>query len=226
MCDGNGSYVVVNNDKGPASACTQIHEQSHIQDWVARYGANSCVGKPAGYRPSTSANGDDYKDFLRDSECRAFEAEKSCVQKCNNPVETKRWQRGFDKNYCGSYDSWKRPRYTYIEFLVGGDKMKSSMARFGFLLAIGGVLVGTPLAGHTAPQRSQITQSKARQIAIEEFKRRSKTDAKKISIRLIEEDSKEWVFVVEDQDVVPGPGTELYVSVNKISAKAESYFGK
>ena len=108
MCDGSGNYVVVNNDKGPASGCTQIHEQSHVVDWKNRYGENSCVGKPAGYLPKESVNRDDYRDFLRDSECRAFEAEKSCVKKCNDPVETQRWERGFKKNYCEGYSSWKK----------------------------------------------------------------------------------------------------------------------
>jgi uncharacterized protein RhaS with RHS repeats len=107
VCDGKGNYVVVNNDKGPARGCTEIHEQSHLRDWIERYGKNSCVGKPAGYLPKGAVNGDDYRDFLRDSECRAFDAEKSCVKQCNDSVETQRWKRGIEKNYCDSYSSWK-----------------------------------------------------------------------------------------------------------------------
>ena len=107
-CDGEGNYVVVNSDKGPASDCTEIHERSHIQDWVGRYGENSCIGKPAGYLPKGSISGDDYRDFLRYSECRAYEAEKSCVKKCNDPVGINRWKYGFEKNHCGSYTSWQK----------------------------------------------------------------------------------------------------------------------
>ena len=108
-CDGNGNYEVVNNEYGLSRHCVDIHEQSHINDWIKRYGKNSCKGKPKGYYPSSSINGDDYKDFLRDSECRAYDAEKSCDQACrDNGAAMRRNKYGTEKNYCEAYDTWRK----------------------------------------------------------------------------------------------------------------------
>ena len=99
--------MIFNNDTTAGKACTNIHEQSHINDWIKRYGPNSCRGKPKGYFPSGSINGDDYRDFLRDSECRAYEASKQCDEACNDPYVTKRREQNVKKNYCESYDTWR-----------------------------------------------------------------------------------------------------------------------
>jgi RHS repeat-associated protein len=107
MCDRNGNYTVVNYDTGPIRECTEIHERSHINDWVKRYGKDSCVGQPPGYLPMGSVNGDNYRDFRRDSECRANAAEQACVKKCNIPKENKRWNDNNEANYCSTYSSWK-----------------------------------------------------------------------------------------------------------------------
>lgn len=104
ICDGNGNYLILNNDKGIARHCTQIHEETHVVDWKKRYGPDSCKGKPNGYFPSNSINGDDYRDFLRDSECRAYNAEAACVSACNNETETERIKRGIKENFCDKYD--------------------------------------------------------------------------------------------------------------------------
>jgi RHS repeat-associated protein len=108
QCDGNGKYEMVINDVGPGRSCTIIHERSHIDDWEKRYGKDSCNGKPKGHIPTGSINGDNYRDFLRDSECRAYEAEKSCDQNCNNSNVMKQYRQGVSKNYCEDYDTWRR----------------------------------------------------------------------------------------------------------------------
>jgi RHS repeat-associated protein len=106
QCDGKGGYEVIINDRGPARGCTTIHEQSHVQDWKERYGKDSCQGKERGYLPME--NTADYRNFRRDSECRAYEAEKQCVKKCNDPTAQKAWDQGVERFYCNQYDSWKR----------------------------------------------------------------------------------------------------------------------
>nr|WP_229507109.1 RHS repeat-associated core domain-containing protein [Pseudoduganella rivuli] len=109
-CNGSGGYMIINNDHGVSRPCTEIHEQSHINDWKRRYGDDSCKGKPKGFIPTDSVNGDNYRDFLRDSECRAYAAEKTCDQKCNDGGKAMTQQRqGTAKNYCETYDSWKKP---------------------------------------------------------------------------------------------------------------------
>lgn len=107
-CDGSGNYMVNNNDNGIARRCTEIHERSHIADWIKRYGADSCVGKPRGYIPTASINGDNFRDFIRDSECRAYTAEANCVKACNDKTETRRYERGLEKYFCADYDTWRK----------------------------------------------------------------------------------------------------------------------
>lgn len=75
-------------------------------------------------------------------------------------------------------------------------------------------------------QEKKITVNTAEKAAIKEFKRRAKGPVTRISVRLLEENDQDWVFVVEDEGPVPVPGSELYVTVSKKKAKAESYFGK
>jgi RHS repeat-associated protein len=82
QCDGKGNYEIVNNNKGTDRNCTEKHEQSHIDDWKKRYGKDSCKGQPKGYLPNASVNGDDFRDFQRNSECKAFKIGKSCRQSC------------------------------------------------------------------------------------------------------------------------------------------------
>ena len=109
QCDGRGEYEVINNDNNALTRpCTQIHEQQHIDDYRKRYGPNSCKGKPRGYIPTMSINGDDYRDFVRDSECRAYTAESACMNKCGDPGAS--YSNGMQLNYyyCNRYNSWKK----------------------------------------------------------------------------------------------------------------------
>lgn len=71
-----------------------------------------------------------------------------------------------------------------------------------------------------------MTVDQAEKVAINEFKKRSRGLATKVSIRLLGDNDKEWVFVVENKEQAPAPGSELYVTVSKRAAKAESYFGR
>lgn len=55
QCDGNGNYEIINVNKDQCTAaCTQAHEQSHINDWKKRYGANSCKTDQRGMCPEES----------------------------------------------------------------------------------------------------------------------------------------------------------------------------
>lgn len=39
QCDGDGNYEVINCNRGCAQHCTQLHEEQHIRDYQARFGA-------------------------------------------------------------------------------------------------------------------------------------------------------------------------------------------
>jgi RHS repeat-associated protein len=78
QCDGIGNYMVVNTNADCDRACTEAHEQSHIEDWKRRYGADSCRGKPKGYLP---LGGPGYSEFLRLSECKAYMVGRTCREK-------------------------------------------------------------------------------------------------------------------------------------------------
>ncbi len=76
---------IFNDDHGIGRKCTDLHEQTHINDYKKRYGENSCMGKdcdgnpmplPRGTTPRYSIGNDDLRDFMRDSECRAYTAKK------------------------------------------------------------------------------------------------------------------------------------------------------
>lgn len=109
QCDGKGGYEVVNIDVTPSRSCTQIHEESHMRDWKERYGKDSCKSLPRGALPKHAADGDDYRDFLRDSECRAYQAERSCDAKCgDNGRAAEKNLIMTRENYCDQYNSWQR----------------------------------------------------------------------------------------------------------------------
>ena len=84
QCDGNGDYEVVLdpflNDEPAWKECTKQHENSHIADWKARYGNDSCVGKAKGYLPTSNPSGaPDYNAFLKTSECKGYTTEYNCL---------------------------------------------------------------------------------------------------------------------------------------------------
>ena len=77
QCEGNGGFQVVNNDTNKCtSGCTQAHEESHIQDAKAKFGANACQNKPKGYQPNVAVGTWTYK---WQTECKAFRVEKVCL---------------------------------------------------------------------------------------------------------------------------------------------------
>jgi hypothetical protein len=71
----SGKLVVQNNNNGPDRACTDVHEGSHKKDWESRYGADLCKGVADGLLP---VGGDGYAEFLRKSECTAYQVGKAC----------------------------------------------------------------------------------------------------------------------------------------------------
>jgi RHS repeat-associated protein len=106
-CDGNDNLTVINNDHSPTRDCTQTHEQTHVNDWVKRYGKGLCQGKPKGFVPMASVNGDNVRNFTRDSECRAYTAEEQCVLKCGDKQDIYQHHRELEKYYCNKYNSWQ-----------------------------------------------------------------------------------------------------------------------
>jgi len=58
--------------------CTTEHEEAHIADWKSRYGPYACNGVPDGQLP---VDGTGYGEFLRLSECNAFEVGKACRER-------------------------------------------------------------------------------------------------------------------------------------------------
>jgi hypothetical protein len=105
--------------------------------------------------------------------------------------------------------------------------MKAILPISSFVFAVLGTAASAASKVDNVDQRdSSVNVSKAEKLAIKEFKKRSRVPATKISARLLEDNNKEWVFVVENVEQAPAPGSELYVTVSKRTAKAESYFGK
>ncbi len=50
-CRGGKFSVVNKNPNKTDGGCTKIHEDSHIRDYIARFGANACAGVPDGWIP-------------------------------------------------------------------------------------------------------------------------------------------------------------------------------
>lgn len=74
--------------------------------------------------------------------------------------------------------------------------------------------------------RPKMTVREAENIAIYEYRKATKGKVALLSVQLLEDMSKEWVFVVEDEEQDPLPGSELYVRIDKRTGKVLSYFGK
>ncbi len=88
QCDGKGNYEVINIDKNKCTAgCTQAHEESHIADMKAKFGADSCRNKPRGYSPA-SMPGYTWQ-FNWQSECKAYNVQKDCLNKLMNDCSCK-----------------------------------------------------------------------------------------------------------------------------------------
>jgi hypothetical protein len=77
VCKG-GKLVVQNPSHGPDRGCSQAHEESHLKDWIDRYGSGLCKGVKDGYLPT---GGEGYVEFLRQSECKAYKVGKECREK-------------------------------------------------------------------------------------------------------------------------------------------------
>lgn len=77
-CDGKGHLVAKNFAKPIDRYCVGVHENDvHKSDWLARYGPSLCAGVPENRLPTGGSN---YKEFLRDSECRAHAAGRQCSE--------------------------------------------------------------------------------------------------------------------------------------------------
>lgn len=71
-----------------------------------------------------------------------------------------------------------------------------------------------------------ISLETARKLADSTFKKATVDKVKNFSVFLLENSATEWVFVYEDEDVPPWPGSEIYVTVSKLTRKTAWYYGK
>jgi hypothetical protein len=60
----------------------------------------------------------------------------------------------------------------------------------------------------------------AERIAIASFKKHTHGKIKHFSWRFLYEDGQEWSFSFEDLDVIPAPGSDYFVTINKKSGRA------
>lgn len=88
-CDGSGGYEIYYGSWAGATCgtkdCVTIHESSHIADWTAKW-PTGCQGKAKGYLPKGRSPDNplmtrtEYREFLKDSECKAHTADLACAQ--------------------------------------------------------------------------------------------------------------------------------------------------
>ncbi len=62
--------------------------------------------------------------------------------------------------------------------------------------------------------------------AVEGFRKHAQNKVKHFSWRFVYEDAKYWVYSFEDRDVIPRPGSDYFVSVNKVTAKVSVEHGR
>ena len=65
----------------------------------------------------------------------------------------------------------------------------------------------------------QLSQAEADTVARKFFRARTRGKVVNFSWRFIYDNGEEWVFSFEDLDIVPGPGTDYFVSVHKKTGK-------
>ena len=81
ICDGGGDFTIneSTNYLHGVQECSVKHEQSHMADWKARYGADICKGRAKGDLPySVPAGKETYDKFLKKSECKAWKVGRTC----------------------------------------------------------------------------------------------------------------------------------------------------
>ena len=86
-CQGGKPGYVNNNPNQCTRGCTDVHELSHLPDVAAKFGANWCSGKPDHFQPNALAG---YTwTFAWQTECRAYTAEKACLESLLNDCKCK-----------------------------------------------------------------------------------------------------------------------------------------
>ena len=88
VCDGNGGFEIINNDKTCTGPCTRAHEEQHVRDFQA-WAPNICRGQPRGTPPGPDLErmADPSQTLhplprfpLQRSECRAYRVGKACAE--------------------------------------------------------------------------------------------------------------------------------------------------
>jgi hypothetical protein len=99
QCDGNGGYEIVYNSwenaKCGTKGCVTVHENSHIEDWKAKW-PDGCKDKARGYLPQGDPPDKplmtvaEYNAFLKKSECKAHTADLACAEALPKPDNCKK----------------------------------------------------------------------------------------------------------------------------------------
>lgn len=142
---------------------------------------------------------------------------------------------------CASISTRAHTNFAPLKFLTENIRMKyiisdrtknfkKILKRLLFSVIAIGLISSFPLSSLAVTAKSAVLPIKsikvAKRIALENFKIFTKNKVKKISCELIKEDLKEWLFVFEDADVVPTPGSEVYVVVEKSTGKVTIFYGR
>jgi hypothetical protein len=107
--------------------------------------------------------------------------------------------------------------------------LNCSVTRGIAMSVVSGVLllpIAMPIASVARDEKSVKVPAAVQKISNAQFKIFTKNKVKAFSSRLVEENDKEWVFVYSDLGTTPGPGSDVFVTVEKISGKATAFYGK
>lgn len=81
ICNGTGNFTIneATNYSHGVQECSRKHEQSHMDDWKARYGNDICKDRAKGDLPNfVPAGKESYASFLKKSECAAWKVGQTC----------------------------------------------------------------------------------------------------------------------------------------------------
>lgn len=150
QCDGSGDYELVYNGWAGAACgtkdCVTVHESSHREDWKAKW-PKGCVGQPRGYLPKGDPPDDplmtaeEYKKFLKESECKAHTADLACAELLPKPAECKQTVEDYVKLTKDQKANWCPPMSRGAK--IGLGILGGGLAGAG----IGGLIGGLPGAG-------------------------------------------------------------------------------
>jgi hypothetical protein len=128
QCNGSGGYEIDYGTWAGATCgtmnCVTAHESTHIADWQAKW-PDGCKGQAKGYLPAGHPpdnpviSRDDYKKFLKDSECSAHTADLDCAKKLPKPANCKKTVDDYIDLTTKQKESWNCGMSTFRKVLIG-----------------------------------------------------------------------------------------------------------